>query len=492
MTLSRRTFARLVGGSAAASPFAIVSAADASKTAPQPHSREAAANCSSRSFPPGFLWGSATASYQVEGAVHEGGRGMSIWDTFSHTPGKVANGDTGDVADDFYHRYPEDIKLMQGLGLKSCRFSVAWPRIFPNGVGAPNQQGIDFYRRLVDSLLQAGITPYCTLYHWDLPQALQDKGGWQNRDCAKWLADYEGFTAGKLAPQVKNFITVNELRIFTELGYSLGTHAPGLRVDAKALAQLCHHAVLGHGLSVQAIRAATPAGTRVGIADNAIVAVPVIENPENVTAARKAMREENARFLTVIMEGRYTEAYLRRLGADAPVFTAAELKAISTPLDFVGLNVYEGTYIRTDGGPMGYAIVPPPASYPAMYSPWLRITPEALYWSPKHVTDLWHPKEIYITENGTSSKDVVASDGHVYDTDRIMFLRSYLTQLQRACADGVPLKGYFLWSLLDNFEWADGYEKRFGIVYVDFKTQQRISKLSADYYRQLILDNAVC
>ncbi len=445
-----------------------------------------------RAFPQGFLWGSATASYQVEGAVHEGGRGTTIWDTFSHTPGKVANGDTGDVAVDFYHRFREDIGIMQQLGLKTCRFSVAWSRIFPNGTGAPNQPGIDFYRRLVDAMLQAGVVPYCTLYHWDLPQALQDKGGWQNPDCPKWLADYEGFMAGKLAPQVKNFMTVNELRIFTELGYSLGTHAPGLRVNAKELSQLCHHAVLGHGLSVQAIRSATPSGTQIGLADNAIVTVPVIEDDATITAARRAMREENARFLTVIMEGRYTDAYLQRLGADAPVFTPAELKAISTPVDFVGLNVYEGTYVRADSGPKGYALVPPPASYPTMYSPWLRFTPEAIYWSPRHVTDLWHPKALYITENGTSSKDVVAPDGQVYDTDRVMFLRSYLTQLQRACAEGVPLKGYFLWSLLDNFEWADGYDKRFGIVYVDLQTQKRTPKLSAAYYRQVAARNVVC
>lgn len=484
-TLSRRGFARLAGATAVAAPF--VSAPLSS----QP-SRSATLHPQSRSFPPGFLWGSATASYQVEGAVNEGGRGKSIWDTFSHTPDKVAGGDTGDVADDFYHRYREDIALMKQMGLKTCRFSVAWSRIFPSGTGAPNQQGLDFYRRVVDAMLEAGITPYCTLYHWDLPQVLQDKGGWENPDCSKWLADYEGFTAGKLAPHVKNFMTVNELRIFTELGYSTGTHAPGLHVDRKRLAQLCHHAVLGHGRSVQAIRAATPSGTQIGLADNAIVTVPAIENEETIEAARKAYREENARFLTVIHEGRYTDGYLRRLGADAPHFTAEELKAISTPLDFVGLNVYEGTYVWADHGESGYAVLPPPASYPSMYSPWLRITPEAIYWSPRHVTDLWGAKTIYITENGTSSKDVVAPDGQVYDTDRVMFLRNYFAQMQRATADGIPVKGYFLWSFLDNFEWADGYDKRFGIVYVDFRTQRRIPKLSAAFYRDVISRNENC
>ncbi len=493
MKFSRRKFASLVGGSAAAAPLTPLAtqvlAQDPAHTHPQPSLGIAGSTL--RSFPPGFLWGSATASYQVEGAVKEGGRGQSIWDTFSHTPGKVANADTGDVADDFYHRYREDIAMMKEHGLKTCRFSVAWTRIFPSGTGAPNQQGIDFYRRLADAMLAAGIEPYCTLYHWDLPQALQDKGGWQNPDCPKWLADYEGFTAGKLAPQVKNFMTVNELRIFTVLGYGDGTHAPGLKLDTKSVAQVCHHAVLGHGLSVQAIRAATPGGTLVGLADNSIACVPAIENEAGIAAARKAHREENARFLTVIMEGRYTDAYLQRLGPNAPRFTPAELKAISIPVDFLGINVYEGTYVRPDDSPRGYAIIPPPASYPTMYSPWLRVTPEAIYWSPRHATDLWGVKAIFITENGTSSKDIPTPDGHVDDTDRVMFLRSYFTQLQRATSEGVPLKGYFLWSFLDNFEWADGYDKRFGIVYVDFKTQQRIPKLSAAWYREVIARNTV-
>ena len=493
MEISRRNFGRLAGGAAAAAPFASHAHGQIHAHDETPRSQpRGPAETSHRGFPPGFRWGSATASYQVEGAVHEGGRGASIWDTFSHTPGKVANGDNGDVADDFYHRYRQDIALMKQHGLQTCRFSVAWSRIFPNGAGSPNQQGIDFYKRLADAMLEANIIPYCTLYHWDLPQALQDKGGWENPDCPKWLADYEGFTAAKLAPQVKNFMTVNELRIFTTLGYGDGTHAPGLRVNARRLAQVCHHAVLGHGLSVQAIRASTPAGTQVGFADNAIVTVPAIENPEYIAAARKAMREENARFLTVIQEGRYTDTYLSRLGPDAPHFTPAELKAISTPLDFIGLNVYEGAYIRPDNSPLGYAVMPPPASYPAMYSPWLRLTPEAIYWSPRLVTDLWGAKAIYITENGTSSKDIVTPDGHVYDTDRVMFLRNYFTHLQRATAEGVPLKGYFLWSFLDNFEWADGYDKRFGIVYVDFQTQRRIPKLSAAFYREVIAKNALC
>jgi beta-glucosidase len=482
MKFSRRTFARLASGSAAALTLSTAEVEAKAAASPAP--------ALLRGFPEGFLWGSATASYQVEGAVHEGGRGVSIWDTFSHTPGKVANGDTGDVADDYYHRYREDIALMKQLGLKTCRFSVAWTRIFPNGSGAPNPEGIAFYERMVDAMLEAGVEPYCTLYHWDLPQALQDKGGWENPDTPRLFAADAGYVAGKLYPKVKHYMTVNELRIFTGQGYGDGSHAPGLRVGEKRLAQLSHYAVLGHGMAVRAIRAHAP-GAQIGLADNAVAITPAVETPEHIAAAHKAFREENARFLTAILDGRYTEGYLQRLGANAPHFTAEEMAIIATPLDFVGINVYEPVYVLAADNAKGYTMVPVPASYPHMYSNWLRIGPEALYWVPKLVTDLWRPKAIYITENGASSKDAVAGDGQVYDTDRVMFLRNYLTQLQRATADGVPLKGYFLWSLLDNFEWADGYDKRFGIVYVDFATQQRIPKLSAEFYRETIRKNAV-
>jgi len=446
----------------------------------------------SRTFPESFLWGSATASYQVEGAVHEDGRGATIWDTFSHTPGKTHNGDTGDVADDFYHLYPHDIQLMKEMGLRSFRFSVAWSRIFPSGKGAPNAKGLDFYKRLVDGLLEAGIQPFCTLYHWDLPQALQDKGGWENRDTAKAFADYAGYTAGKLSDKVTQFMTMNEMRSFVELGYKTGVHAPGLRLDAKRVAQLNHYVALAHGMAVQSIRAQTKPGTKVGIADNVEVTVPVYEAKEHIEAARKAIREQNASYLTVLEEGKYTDLYLKRLGADAPKFTAEEMEIIRSPMDFVGLNVYTATYVRASDSEQGYEVVRAPESFPHMASPWLTVGPEALYWGPKLVSEVWGVKTMYITENGASSDDVIAADGHVYDTDRTMYLRNYLTQLQRAVSEGVPVRGYFLWSLLDNYEWADGYEKRFGIVYVDFATEKRTPKLSAAFYKQLIRERRVC
>ena len=267
--ISRRTAAQLLGSSAAALSLSAVTAPAQAQTATSMHLEP-------RSFPQGFLWGSATASYQVEGAVKEGGRGITIWDTFSHTPGKTHNGDTGDVADDFYHRYKQDIALMKDLGLKTCRFSIAWSRIFPTGTGSPNQAGVDFYRRVTEALLEAGVEPYATLYHWDLPQPLQDRGGWENRDTSKAFGDYAGYIAGKLQDHVKHYMTMNEISTFTELGYGNGTHAPGLQVGPKRLAQLTHFVVLGHGMAVRAIRASAP-GVMVGLAENPHAFVPVME-----------------------------------------------------------------------------------------------------------------------------------------------------------------------------------------------------------------------
>jgi beta-glucosidase len=286
-------------------------------------------------------------------------------------------------------------------------------------------------------------------------------------------------------------MTMNEIRSFVELGYQQGIHAPGLKLNAQRVAQLNHYAVLAHGMAVQSIRAHARPGIKVGIADNVEAATPALETPKHIAAAHKAMREENAQYLTVIQEGRYTDLYLKRLGADAPRFTAEQMDIIRTPIDFVGLNIYQPTYVRADDSEKGYAVVNPPASFPHMYSNWLYVGPEALYWAPRIVTDLWKPKELYITENGASSTDTLAPDGHVYDSDRVMYLRNYLRQLHRAVAEGVPVKGYFVWSLLDNYEWADGYDKRFGIVYVDFKTQKRTPKLSAGFYQEVIRQNRV-
>ncbi len=483
-SFSRRDFGRVLGTTA------VLSTALPSCAFPDAQPAGAASRRPGSHFPPGFVWGSATASYQVEGSVKEAGRGPSIWDTFSHTPGNVANRDSGDVADVFFHRYRDDVQLMSSLGIKAFRFSVAWPRIFPQGNGAPNPQGLDFYLRLVEELKRHSIEPFCTLYHWDMPQALQDRGGWENRDTAARMAEYAGYVAGQLSGAgVRHFFTMNEIRTFVELGYGNGVHAPGLQVGRKRLAQLNHYALLGHGLSVQAIRAYAVAGTQIGVAENPIAPVPVTPSAADVNAARTAMREENASYLTAILEGRYTDRYLADMGGDAPRFTAEEMQTIAAPLDAVGLNFYTSTYVRASHSPAAYEVLPLPADFPRMASSWLTVSPECLHWGPRLVNECWQPKAIYITENGCSANDVLTPGGECLDTGRIMYLRNCLAQLGQSLSEGAPVKGYFVWSLLDNFEWADGYEKRFGIVHVDFKTQKRTPKLSAHFYHAVIDGN---
>jgi beta-glucosidase len=457
-----------------------------------------------REFPEGFLWGVATSSYQIEGAADEDGKGKSIWDTYAHTKGKIKDGSTGDVANDHYHRYKDDVQLMKGLGAKAYRFSVAWPRIFPNGTGEPNPKGLDFYSRLADELLAAGIEPFATLYHWDLPQALQDKhGGWQSRDTAKAFADYAGHVAGKLSDRVKHFFTINEFSSFVDMGHrgievDMGDNkvaielAPGLKLPPAELNQVRHHAVLAHGLAVQAIRAKGKKGTQCGPAENLTVAVPLIESPEHVQAAVAATRELNAPYLTLMLEGKYTDGYLKACGKDAPKFTDADLKVIAEPVDFVGINVYRpSVYVLASGEAPGYRPIPFNKSHPKMFSSWHTLGPEVMYWGPKLVQSLWNAKAIYITENGCAAADEPAADGNVYDSDRVMYLRNALAHLQRATAEGVPVRGNFVWSLMDNFEWGDGFGTRFGLVYVDFKTQKRTPKLSAAYFHEAAARNAV-
>jgi beta-glucosidase len=444
-------------------------------------------------FPEGFLWGTATSAYQIEGAVHEDGRGPSIWDIFSHTPGKIADGSNADRANDDYHRYKEDVGLIRGLGVKAYRFSIAWPRVFPDGTGKPNPKGLDFYDRLLDELLANGIEPFATLYHWDLPQPLQDRfGGWQSTDTSKAFADYSGYVAQHLSDRIRSFFTLNEVGRFVNFGYGYGIDAPGLKLPQAALNQIHHNVALAHGLSVQAIRSHGRAGTRVGPAENIAACLPAIDTPENVRAAEIATRELNAGFLNVILTGEYTEAFLAYAGKDAPKYTAAELKIIGSPVDFVGLNIYSPQFyvVANDRAP-GFDLLPIPASFPHMLSDWLRIAPETAYWVPRLAAKVWKLDTIYITENGTSSTDKRAPDGKVYDLDRIMYLRNYLMQLQRATTEGVPVRGYFLWSLMDNFEWIFGFEQRFGLYHVDFDTLVRTPKLSVQFYRDVVARNGI-
>ena len=481
--LSRRQFARTAGWSV------LGLSTDAARAAPREDNRSA----NQTGFPDNFLWGAATSAYQVEGAVNEDGRGPSIWDRFAHAPGTIADHSNADVANDHYHLYREDVQLMRALGTRAYRFSIAWPRVFPDGVGAPNPKGLDFYNRLVDELLANGIEPFATLYHWDLPQTLQDRfGGWLSRDTSKAFGDYAGYIAERLTDRVKQIFTINECSRLVYLGHGLGLDAPGLKLNQAELNQVRHNVALGHGLAVQAIRADGRNGTQVGPAENIVTCVPAIETPPNIRAAEIATRELNAGYLTVMLEGNYTEGFLAKEGKNAPTYTAEELRIISSPIDFVGLNIYKTDhYVVAHENERGFTLAPFPASFPHMDSPWLRFGPEAMYWAPRHVERLWGAKSIYVTENGTSAADEPAADGNVYDVDRIMLLRNYLMHLQRATSEGVPVLGYFLWSLMDNFEWSDGFQKRFGIYHVDFGTQRRTPKLSQSFYRETIKRNAI-
>jgi beta-glucosidase len=478
--ITRRELAQILTSSAALGAVGSAPTRALADSAPGPKPRN---------FPNDFTWGCATAAYQIEGAASEDGRAPSVWDTFSHTPGKVFQGDTGDVACDSYHRYKEDVQLLKNLGVKGYRMSTSWSRVFPSGKGKVNQKGLDYYNRVIDELLANGIQPYVTLFHWDLPQALP--GGWQSRDTAKAYGDYAGFMAKKLSDRVQHFFTINEFVCFTDLGYAApaSKFAPGLKLPPADVAQVRHHGVLAHGLGVQAIRANARTGTQVGLAENASVLVPVVETREHIAAAQRAHREVNAPFLTAVLEGKYIDAYLNFMGPNAPKVEAGDMKIIGSPIDFVGLNVYTPQYVRADSSPAGYSVIKQPTSYPRMASDWLAIGPECIYWAVRNVVDLWKVPTIYITENGCSADDVLTPEGRVEDTDRVMYLRNHLTHLQRATNEGYPVKGYFLWSLLDNFEWADGYSKRFGLHYVDFKTQKRTPKLSAEWYREVIRRN---
>ncbi len=441
-------------------------------------------------FPKGFLWGCATASYQIEGAHDADGRQPSVWDVFSRTPGKTVGGDTGDIACDHYHRYREDVALMKSLGLKAYRFSIAWPRVVPDGDGEVNQKGLDFYRRLVDELLSAGIEPFATCYHWDMPQATYRKHrGWHGRQTAQDFARYAGICAKALGDRVRNWFTINEFSCFTALSYSIGLHAPGEKVERKALNQLTHHALLGHGLAVDAIRANAPGPVAVGLAENCANFVPVMETAEHIEATRQAWSVENGHLLIPVLTGAYDPRWLQRQEGDAPTVTEGELRQISRPLDLVALNIYSGAHVAADAQ-QGYRIIQPPKDYPTYNVPWLKHLPDCLYWSLRFAHEKG-AKRLSISENGCCATDAPGPDGAIDDVDRVLLLREYLRAASRATSDGVPLQGYFLWTLMDNFEWAEGYSKRFGIVHTDFATQRRTPKLSARWYSQVIAANRV-
>ncbi len=450
------------------------------------------------SLPKGFIWGAATAAYQIEGAVAEGGRAPSVWDTFCELPGRVFEGQSGRVACDHYHRFEEDVKLMAEMGLKGYRFSIAWSRIMPEGTGRVNQAGLDFYKRLLDALERHGITPYATLFHWDSPQALEDRfGSWQSPEMANAFAEYCQVVVRALGGRIQNWMTVNEIVCFTRSSYAVGRvpySAPGTTLPNQQLVnQTVHHALLAHGKGAQAIRAASPGPCRVGIADNPATFVPLAETPEHTEATLRAFRRGNGGVLVPILTGEYDTGFLEDCSADAPVFSEEDLKNIAQPLDFLGINLYTASYVRASRHPRGFEELPFPRMYPTMNMPWLRFVPDSMLWAARGVASLRGNRDLdlFITENGAACQDQLTQDGEVLDTDRILYLREYLRSLQRAIDSGEPYKGYFAWSLLDNFEWSSGYDRRFGLIHVNYDTQKRTPKASAKWFAEVIRHNAV-
>jgi beta-glucosidase len=445
------------------------------------------------SFPAGFLWGAATAAYQVEGAVAEGGRGTSIWDTFSRTPGKVRGGDTGDVACDFYHRLESDLDLLSEIGLNAFRFSISWPRVQPTGRGPANETGLDFYRRLVDGLRLRDILPAVTLYHWDLPQELEDLGGWAVRDTSERFAEFAEIVAGALGDAGGLWITLNEPQVVANQGYRIGTHAPG-HLDDSLAAAATHHLLVGHGLALERLRATLPAGARIGITLNihpVRVAGPGAEEAANVSDA-----EQNRIFFDPVVHGRYPALARPHLLPAAELVREGDLETIAAPIDFLGINYYSPHYVRvSDWSDLRRNETPIPGRPGVVdYKPdqlpqtpmgWL-VEPEGLYDVLRTVADEAPGLQLYVTENGCAAEDYVNPSGQIDDLERVDYMRSHLEAARPAMEDGVDLGGYFAWSLLDNFEWAWGYQKRFGLVYVDFGTQMRIPKRSAHWYRSLI------
>jgi beta-glucosidase len=437
----------------------------------------------SLAFPTGFTWGAATAAYQIEGATDADGRGLSVWDTFSRMPGKVRGGDTGDIACDSYHRYPEDADLLRSLGLSAYRFSVSWPRVFPSGAGQLNQAGLDYYKRLLDALGERGITAAATLFHWDLPQALQDRGGWAARDTAYRFADYASVVAEALGDRVTRWITLNEPLVVAHNGHRIGVHAPGLTDNAVAAA-VTHHLLLGHGLGAAAVRAAVP-GAQVGITLNL---TPVrIAASASVNGSAEALERarlvadatHNGVFLEPVLSGRYPEHAPAAILPPADLILDGDMETIAAPIDFLGVNYYMPHFVDAAGLDIS------PEGMPVTAMDWL-VHPDGLYDLLIRLRDEAPGLPLYITENGAAYHDYVTPEGTVDDYERIDYLDGHLRAAARAIADGAGLRGYFAWSLMDNFEWGMGYSQRFGLVFTDLGTQRRIIKRSGHWYADVI------
>lgn len=449
-------------------------------------------------FEKDFVWGVATSSYQIEGAWREDGKGLSVWDMFSHEPGRIYDGTTGDIACDHYHRFRDDVKLMKELGIQAYRFSISWPRIIPDGVGDTNEKGIQFYSELIDSLLENGIKPYITLFHWDYPYELYKKGGWLNPDSVDWFANYAKKVVELFSDRVEYFITFNEPQCFIGDGYVAGVHAPGLKVSYKDTFQICHNVLKAHGAAVIAMRAAAKRPIKIGYAPTCKPIYPEIETAENIEAARKAffacpplgerVMSNVSWWSDPVFFGKYPDDGIELYKEFLPEITEADMELISQPLDFYGQNIYNGKAVTVDSNGATRVTANGPGS-PKTAMNW-PVTPKALRWGPRFLYERYN-LPIYITENGMAAHDAVSLDGSVHDPNRIDFVHRYLIELEKAINDGSDIRGYFLWSFLDNYEWAKGYSDRFGIVYVDYETQERIPKDSALWYRDWIQKNKI-
>ena len=447
-----------------------------------------------------FVWGSATASYQVEGGMQVDHKGLSIWDVFCKEDGRIYENQSGEVACDQYHKYKEDVKVMKDLGMKAYRFSVSWPRILPDGTGKVNPDGLAYYDRLIDELLSNGIEPYMTLYHWDLPYELQKRGGWQNPDIPKYFYEYARIITEHFSDRVTKFITINEPQCVAGLGYYTGEHAPGLKLGKKEFFEVWKNLLLAHGETVKAIREYAKQPVKIGMAPCSALFSPQSDKKEDVEAARRAtfeLQSDNlndliwniAAWADPIFFGDYPREMYQYFGDSLAAISKEEWKIISAPLDFYGQNVYNAVTIRADEE--GNSVrVPRPEGFPKTAIQW-PVTPECMYWAPKFLYERYQ-KPFLITENGMSCHDWVSLDGKVHDYNRIDFFNRYLREYKRAAEDGVELMGYFAWSTMDNFEWCYGYSERFGLVYVDYTTQERILKDSAYYYKNVIESNGDC
>lgn len=439
------------------------------------------------SFPKNFTWGAATASFQIEGGYDT--RGKCIWDMMCEKSGAVAFGHDGKTACDHYNRFREDVALMKQLGIKAYRFSLSWPRLIPDGLGKINPDGVRFYNELIDELLKNGIEPYITLFHWDYPLSLYEKGGWLNPESPEWFAEYTKIAVELFSDRVKYWFTLNETQCFISVGHANGEHAPGLKMSEYEVMLCAHHAHLAHGRAVQTIRKYSKQTPQIGFAPVGDVKVPATDSPEDIRAAYEEMFRPinphywgNAIWIEPVMTGKYPDEISEYYEKNGIKITDEDMKIIGQPIDFLGMNIYSGARVSASGKP-----VAPKVGFDQTAIGW-EIVPESLYWGPKFYWERYK-KPIFITENGMANVDLVSADGKVHDPQRIEYLRRYLKNLRRASEEGAEILGYFQWSLMDNFEWAEGYQKRFGLIYIDYETKQRIPKDSFEWYSDTIAKN---